>query len=306
MLFNDLISKMIPLFPEKFIWLFAKNYIAGSSLGDAVSVALELNKEGTSVTLDLLGESNDDPDKSAMYKKHYLEILDSLIQNNINGNCSLKPTMFGLKQDYQGCYNNIRDIISYAKEHNRYVRIDMEDSDCVDDELKLIRKLKHEFPETTGPVFQAYLKRTESDLHDILDLKHNKGLSVRLCKGIYNEPADIAYKDFDAINERYLTHLEYLLLNGVHTCIATHDETLIRKSMEFIERFSVDSDLFEFQMLYGVTPHLKKKIKSRGYSMRVYVPFGKEWMLYSVRRLKENPKMISYIMESVFSLRHNV
>jgi len=297
---NELFSRMIPLFPEKLIWVFAKKYIAGNTLESAVSVSGDLNREGASVTVDLLGESNDDPSRSESYKQKYIQIIENLDQSGIEGNCSLKPTMFGLAGDPEACYGHIRDIISFAHKKNRFVRIDMEDSTCVDAELTLLKKLKKEFPEATGPVFQAYLRRTGKDLENILDLKLEGGLSVRLCKGIYDEQETVAYKEHDQINLQYMKYLEYLLLNGVHTCIATHDETLIKEAVHFIKRFNISPDLFEFQMLYGVTPHLKKNLIDRGYSVRIYVPFGKEWMLYSVRRLKENPKMISYIIKSLF------
>jgi proline dehydrogenase len=177
----------------------------------------------------------------------------------------------------------------------------MEDSSCVDREIEIFRKLKKEFPNHVGLVVQAYMRRTMSDLKSMMDMHSEEvPLNFRLCKGIYVEPASIAYKKYEEINEHYLEDLEYLLKNGVYVGIATHDTPLIEGAYKLLEKYNVPNDRYEFQMLYGVTPALRRSIIEKGHRLRVYVPFGKDWFAYSTRRLKENPKMAAEIMKALF------
>jgi proline dehydrogenase len=177
----------------------------------------------------------------------------------------------------------------------------MEDSPCTDLEIALFRKLKKEFPENVGLVIQAYLKRTLQDLKDLNDI-HSAGtpLNFRLCKGIYIEPEAIAYKKYQEINKHFLADLEYMFAHGYYPGIATHDRPLVEGAYKLIEKYKVPKVLYEFQMLYGVTPELRRSIVEKGHTMRVYVPFGKEWFGYSTRRLKENPKMATHIIKALF------
>lgn len=300
-MFNKLIASLLPYFPKSFIWLFSKRYIAGKTIQDAIRESKKLNKEGILVTVDLLGEFITNLKQAEENKDEYLDIIESFEKENIDGNYSLKPTMFGLLLDEEVCYNNIREIVKTASEYGNFVRVDMEDSQCVDKEIKLFRRLKKEFPESVGLVFQAYLKRTLSDIKTLEKLNTpTNPVNYRLCKGIYVEPAQIAYKKYAEINEHFLTDLDYMFSKKMYPAIATHDKPLVEGAYKLIEKYKVPTDRYEFQMLYGVTPELRKSIVEKGHRMRVYVPYGSQWFAYSTRRLKENPKMASLIIKALF------
>ncbi len=301
MWFNKMVAALLPLMPKNLVWIFSKRYIAGTKLSQAVTVSQNLNKEGYLVTIDLLGEFITDLAEATANKNEYINIIDTIQKSGIQGNYSLKPTMFGLLLNKEEAYKNIREIVKKAVEYNNFVRIDMEDSSCVDMEIEIFRKLKKEFPSNVGLVMQAYMRRTMDDLKAMMDMhSQNTPLNFRLCKGIYVEPASIAYKKYEEINTHYLEDLEYLLKNGVYVGIATHDTPLIEGAFKLIEKYKVPKDKYEFQMLYGVTPALRKSIIKKGHRLRVYVPFGKDWFAYSTRRLKENPKMAAEIMKALF------
>lgn len=300
-MFNKLIAAMLPFFPKKLVWIFSKKYIAGETVEDAIKVSKELNQEGAMVTIDILGEFIKTLDEAEANKNEYIELIERIEKENIDGNYSVKPTMFGLLIDEDVCYQHIREIVKKAAEYGNFIRVDMEDSQCVDMEIKLYRKLKAEFPKNVGLVVQAYLKRTLKDLEDLMDIHTEEiPLNYRLCKGIYVEPAEIAYKKYHEINEHFLEDLEFMFKNGVYPGIATHDKPLIDGSYKLIEKYNVPKEKYEFQMLYGVTPELRKSIMDKGHRMRIYVPYGKQWFGYSTRRLKENPKMASHIIKAIF------
>ncbi|MGD9976808.1 MAG: proline dehydrogenase family protein [Bacteroidales bacterium] len=298
---NKIIAAMLPYLPKKLIWIFSKRYIAGNDISDAIRVSKELNGKGIKVTLDILGEFITDLREAEKNKVEYLELIDRMEKEKIEGNYSLKPTMFGLLLDKEICHRHIREIVAKATSYNNFIRIDMEDSSCTDLEIELYRRLKADFPENVGLVVQAYLKRTFSDLENLMDI-HSSGtpLNYRLCKGIYIEPAAVAYKKYDEINRHYLDDLEFMLKNGIYPGIATHDKPLIEGAYSLIEKYQVPANKYEFQMLYGVTPELRESVIDRGHTMRVYVPFGKKWFGYSTRRLKENPKIASHVMKALF------
>lgn len=300
-MFNKMIAGMLPYMPKNFVWIFSKRYIAGKKITDAIRVSKELNKQGIMVTIDLLGEFITKIEEAKANRDEYLDIIETIMKEKIDGNFSLKPTMFGLLIDKDVCYQYIRDIVAKAASHDSFVRIDMEDSQCVDLEIELYRKLKAEFPKNVGLVVQAYLKRTLNDLQNMMDL-HSKEipLSYRLCKGIYVEPAEIAYKKYEEINEHFLEDLDFMMKNGIYPGIATHDKPLVDGAYKLIEKYKVPKHMYEFQMLYGVTPDLRHSIVAKGHRMRVYVPFGEKWFAYSTRRLKENPKMAWLIIKAIF------
>jgi proline dehydrogenase len=300
-MFNKLIAAILPYFPKKFIWIFSKSYISGETIEDAMRVSKELNDKNIKVTIDVLGEFIKTLDEAEENCAEYLNLIDTTFKNSIKGNFSIKPTSFGLLIDKEKCYELIRKIVVKAASYNSFVRIDMEDSPCTDDEIALFRRLKAEFPANVGLVLQAYLKRTLKDIEGMLDLNNpSMPLSYRLCKGIYVEPASIAYKKYEEINEHYLEDLDFIFRNKIYVGIATHDKPLIEGAYRLIEKYNVPKDMYEFQMLYGVTPALRESIVKAGHSMRVYVPFGKQWFGYSTRRLKENPKMASLIIKALF------
>lgn len=300
-MFNKFIASILPYFPKKFVWIFSKPYVSGETIEDALKASGDLNSKGIKVTLDVLGEFIKDLDEAEANKKEYLELINLAEKSNIDGNYSLKPTSFGLLIDKDICYSHIREIVALAASYNNFVRVDMEDSPCVDLEIELFRKLKSEFPKNVGLVLQSYLKRTHKDIHEMLDLNSEEvPLNYRLCKGIYVEPAEIAYKKYEEVNQHFLEDLELMFQNKIYPGIATHDKFLIEGAYKLIEKYNVPKDMYEFQMLYGVTPGLRQSIVDAGHTMRVYVPFGKEWFGYSTRRLKENPKMAWLIMKAIF------
>lgn len=300
-MFNKFIAAILPYFPKSFVWLFSKRYIAGKTIEDAIRESRKLNDEGIMVTIDLLGEFITDLNQAEENKKEYLHIINTFEKENLDGNYSLKPTMFGLLLDEEICYKNIREVVKLAAEYGNFVRVDMEDSQCVDKEIRLFRRLKTEFPENVGLVFQAYLKRTLSDIKTLEGLHSAKTpINYRLCKGIYVEPAQIAYKKYATINEHFLQDIEYMFSKKMYAAIATHDKPIIEGAYELIEKYNVPRNLYEFQMLYGVTPELRQSIVEKGHRMRIYVPYGSQWFAYSTRRLKENPKMASLIIKALF------
>lgn len=298
---NRIIATILPVFPKKLIWLFSKRYIAGENLDDALRVAREFNLQGIEVTLDVLGEFQTNKEKIEYYKATYLETIHESIKAGIKTTFSLKPTMFGLLIDKDLCFSHIHDIVSVVSQNGSMIRIDMEDSKCTSLELDLFKALYKEFPKNTGIVLQAYLKRTLDDLKDLKRISNDSiPLNVRLCKGIYIEHESIAYKKRSEINEHFTEDLDYMLANRFYAAIATHDHLLIDASYKLIKKHSVADDMFEFQMLYGVTPELRDSVVKKDYRMRIYVPFGKDWFNYSTRRLKENPKMVSDIIKALF------
>lgn len=300
-MFNKFIASILPYFPKKFIWIFSKSYISGETIDDAMRVSKELNQNKMEVTLDVLGEFIKSLEEADENKKEYLNLIDVTIRSGIKGNFSVKPTSFGLLIDEEVCYNHIREIVAKAASYNSFIRIDMEDSLCTDMEIKLFRRLKSEFPGSVGLVLQAYLKRTLNDIKGLEDLNSEKHpLNFRLCKGIYIESEKIAFKKYEEINQHYLEDLEYMLKNKIYAGIATHDKPLVDGAYKLIEKYNVPKNMYEFQMLYGVTPRLRESIAGNGHKMRVYVPFGKKWFGYSTRRLKENPKMASHIIKALF------
>lgn len=298
---NKLIASVIPYFPKKFVWLFSKRYIAGETLDDAIRISHELHGSGARVTVDLLGEFVTNNDQSMDNMDAYVKIIEKFRSEPLNVTFSLKPTSFGMLLNFDLCYQYVRVVVAKAAETGHLVRIDMEDSACVDQEIELYKRLHSEFPLNVGLVLQAYLRRTDSDIDDLIKW-HNmeRPVNIRLCKGIYLEPESIAFKKDHQINRKYIENLEQLLKNGIYVGIATHDKFLIEGACEIIKKYNLTIKDYEFQMLYGVTPDLREDIISQGHFMRVYVPFGVEWFGYSTRRLKENPSVAGHIVKALF------
>jgi len=264
-------------------------------------VSKEFNRNRIKVTLDVLGEFIKTLEEAEENKKEYLNLIDVTYSSGVDGNFSVKPTSFGLLIDREVCYRYIREIVAKAASYNGFIRIDMEDSPCTDMEIELFRRLKTEFPGNVGLVVQAYLRRTLNDVKGLSDLNSDKTpLNFRLCKGIYIEPEAIAFKKYEEVNQHYLEDLEYMLKNKIYVGIATHDKPLIDGAYNLLKKYNVPRNMYEFQMLYGVTPKLRESIVNEGHTMRIYVPFGVKWFGYSTRRLKENPKMASHIIKAIF------
>ncbi len=282
--------------PKSVVGFFSKKYIAGDTIDKAVQCVKDLNEKGIYATMDVLGESITQKDEAIEAKNKCLEVLDTIVKNKLNANLSLKPTQMGLNIDEEFAYNQIKELVEKAKGINNFVRIDMEDSPFTDKTINLFKRLKNDF-NNVGLVLQAYLKRTTSDVITLNKL----GTNYRLCKGIYIEPATIAYKDKQGIRENYLKSLELMFKNGNYVGIATHDEYLINEAYKMIKEMNISKDKFEFQMLLGVREDLRDRINNDGYKIRIYVPFGKDWYPYSIRRLKENPQIAGHIFKNIFS-----
>ena len=289
------------MMPKNLVWIFSKRYIAGRTIEDAIVVAKDFNSKGMMVTVDLLGEFITKLSEASENKETYIKIIEEVQSAKVDGNYSLKPTMFGLLLNTDECYKNIREIVKKAASFNNFVRIDMEDSQCVDLEIDLFRKLKAEFPKNVGLVLQSYMRRTSSDIENMNDMNSaDNPINYRLCKGIYVEAEEIAFKKYEEINSKFLINLEAMFQKGIYPGIATHDIPLVEGAYKLIEKYKVPKDKYEFQMLYGVTPSLRKSIIEKGHRMRVYIPYGKDWFAYSTRRLKENPRMANDIIKALF------
>jgi proline dehydrogenase len=296
--FNNLIVSAVQLMPKSVVGYFSKRYIAGESIDDAIRVTRDLNRQGIYATIDVLGEAVKNREEAVDSKNKALEVLDTIVKFNLKANLSIKPTQMGLEIDEDFAYDQVRNLIQKAKEKNIFIRIDMEDSPYTDATFSLFKKLKQDY-DNLGVVVQAYMKRT----YDDVTILNKLGTNYRLCKGIYIEPAAIAYKDKETIRKNYVKDLELILKNGNYVGIATHDEYLVNEAYRLIKELNIPKDKFEFQMLLGVKEDLRSKINANGYKIRVYIPFGKDWYAYSTRRLKENPQVAGYIFKSLFSFR---
>ena len=284
--------------PLNIVWQFSKKYIAGKTLQAAVDKVKELNSKGILATLDVLGESIKTKEEAIEAKRKAFEVFDAIVKNKLSANLSIKPTQMGLAIDRELAYRQVLELVKRANEIKNFVRIDMEDSPYTDYTIDLYKRIYEEFS-NVGIVLQAYLKRTYNDTIVLNKL----GTSYRLCKGIYIEPATIAYKDKQAIRDNFLKCLELMLKNGNYVGIATHDKYLIDKSYEMIRDLNIPKNNFEFQMLLGVREDLRDKINKDGYRIRIYVPFGEDWYKYSIRRLQENPNIAGHIVKEFFSFR---
>ena len=227
-----------------------------------------------------------------------MKVFDAIVDNNLKANLSVKPTQLGLEINEELAYEHILKLVKRANEIDNFVRIDMEDSPYTDTTIDIYKKVFENY-NNVGIVLQAYLKRTYNDTV----LLNKLGTDYRLCKGIYIEPASIAYKSKETVRDNYVKVLETMLKNGNYVGIATHDEYLINEAYRLIKELKIPKDKFEFQMLLGVREDLRDKINNDGFKIRVYVPFGKDWYPYSIRRLKENPKIAWHILKNIFSFK---
>jgi len=293
---HSLIVNSVNILPKSFIYIFAKKYIAGKTLADGVSVTKQLNAQGISATMDILGESVTNEKDAIAFKDQFLGLLDVIEKEKLDSNISTKPTQFGLNVGLDFCYEQYVEIVERAKKYNNFVRIDMEDSSTTDNIISLYKKLYEKYPSNVGIVVQAYLHRTMNDITELNKLKAN----YRLCKGIYIEPKEIAYKGREEIRDNFIKCLNKMLDDNCYVGIATHDDPIVDRAYKIIEERNLTKDQYEFQMLYGVKENLRSKIRAQGHKMRVYVPFGEQWHFYAIRRLQENPQLTWYIFKSIF------
>lgn len=300
-MFNKLISQIIPVLPKQLVWIFSKRYIAGATLEDAIKVTVDLNNKGIKVTLDILGENIKYLNEANSYKEQYINTIKITQKLNLDCSYSLKPSMFGLMLDTQRCYELIKEVAEVVVKGDKQIILDMEGSDCTDSEIKLFKDLYMEYPGNVGFVLQAYLKRTATDIESLRKVSFNGySINLRLCKGIYIEPETISFKSKEEVRSNYIKNMRSIMKGGFYGAFATHDIKLVNSIYNEIKGQNLDKNKFEFQMLYGVKPELRQKIVNDGYTMRVYVPFGKDWFGYSTRRLKENPKVVGHIIRSLF------
>ena len=295
-LFNSLVRTTLPITPKPMVHFFARRYVAGARLEDAVATVQRLARDGCRATVDVLGESVNSRDLAATAVKSYLEVIDAIVANSLDANVSLKPTQMGLTIDEELCFSNIDAILARAHPKGIFVRIDMEDAPTTDATLRTYRRLIARYPKGTGVVLQARLRRTLDDAAALAAEKTN----VLLCKGIYLEPRTIGYQERDIIRSAFVNTLRVLLAGGSYVGIATHDEWLVEAALGVVRQLSLAPDQYEFQMLLGVDPELRKIITGAGHKLRVYVPFGSHWYPYSVRRLRENPTIARAGLEAFF------
>jgi len=296
-LLNSLIVGAMPFVPKPIIAKVASRYIAGATLTDAVAAVRTLNAQRAMATVDVLGEDIFTREQAMQSRDASVAVLNAIAEHSIDSNLSIKLTSLGLKMEQQFCLENTARIVDTAKQHGNFVRIDMEDHTCTDDTLAVYRAMR-ERHDKVGIVIQAYLHRSEKDIRALAAEKAN----VRLCKGIYVEPAAVAIKDRAGIQENYLKLLRILFEGGSYVGIATHDDVLINGAIAMVNEMKLGKEKYEFQMLLGVRDETRKRLVNEGHRLRVYVPFGMDWYGYSIRRLKENPQMAGHIFKAIFRI----
>lgn len=276
---------------------FANRYIAGETLDDAVRTVRQLNTERVSATLDVLGEDIFTKDEAIESRNRSIEVLHTIKREQLDSNLSIKLTSLGLKLEKDFCRENVREILKVAALSDIFVRFDMEDHTCTSDTIEIFRTLHREFSRT-GIVLQAYLRRTEQDATTMIADK----VGFRLCKGIYREPEEIAFKGREEIQRNYLVVLRRMLEGGSYVGIATHDTVLVDGAVRLIKELGLTKASYEFQMLLGVRPDLRRRLVAEGHKVRLYVPFGEHWYGYSTRRFKENPEVAGYVFKAIFKI----
>jgi proline dehydrogenase len=277
----------------------SSRFVAGTQVEDALRVTQTLNATGMSVSIDNLGENVTNPEEAREAAGLYRQLLSEISLRGLNANVSVKLTHMGLDVDPQLAYQNVRALVSQAASMRpkNFVRVDMEGSPYTDRTLALVHEL-HREPENrgcVGAVIQSYLRRSENDVAELL----REGIRIRLCKGAYQEPAEIAFQSKSEVDANYIKLMKMLVKSGVYHGLATHDERLIREAQAFATQEQIPRDAFEFQMLYGIRRDLQKSLVREGWRMRVYVPFGTEWYPYLMRRLAERPANVVFVAKNL-------
>lgn len=298
-LLNNIIIKTMPILPKKMVKIIADQYVAGNTIKDVTKKTNYLNLQKYEVTIDLLGEHIKTLNETNDITNIYIELLNQIHLQNLLSNISVKPTHVGLDIGIDTFKKNAFKLVQKAEELNNFIRFDMENSTTTDTTIETFKEIRKNY-KNVGTVFQAYLKRTYFDLENLIDQRIN----FRLCKGIYNENATIAYKNYNEINENYLKIAELAFKNDTYVGLATHDLNLIKKLYNLIDKYNVPNNKFEFQVLYGVPMKgwLQKHLDNN-FKVRVYLPYGPQWYEYSIRRLKENPNIAKYVVKNLFSKR---
>lgn len=271
-------------------------FVAGETIDEAVAAIREINAEGCSASFDHLNESVANPAEAEAEVKEYLQILSRIDETGINSNVSIKLTQFGLELDTEHAYKNARTVVADAARRGNFVRVDMEASNVTQQTIDIYKRLRAEFGlNDVGIVLQSSLRRTYADAQELVKLPAR----IRICKGAYHEPPEVAFPDKKDVNENYVRVIQLLLSSGIYHGIATHDPKMIEATIEFSQREGIPKEAFEFQMLYGVRRDLQRQLAQDGYSMRVYVPYGKHWYPYFMRRLAERPANIWFVLKNL-------
>jgi proline dehydrogenase len=295
-LLDRAIVRVLPAVPRPVVRRISERYIAGTELEDACRVVRQLNDEGKMATIDVLGEEITEREEALEISREYDRVFEAIAHQGLDSNVSVKLTGLGLKLGYEFCRENLAALVR-AEAGSNFVRIDMEDSSCTDDTLRLYRELRAEGLDNVGIVLQAMLRRTVDDVRALAPF----GLNVRVCKGIYLEPTEIAFQDYQEVRDNFVRALEALLDAGAYVGIATHDEWLVDEALRLLDRHDRERDEYEFQMLLGVRESLGDRLVRDGHRLRIYVPYGRHWYSYSLRRLQENPKIAGYIAADTLS-----
>ena len=273
----------------------ASRFVAGETLADVLAAGRRINSEGIALTIDHLGENVTSLAEAEVSRDVYLNAMNQIAANQINGNVSLKLTQFGMDISENACRANVEQLVVRAKELNTFVRVDMESSAYTDRTLALVEDLHARYG-AVGTVIQAYLHRSEKDVENLC----RRGVRVRLCKGAYLEPAEVAFRAKSEVDRNFVQLMRILLAAGTYPAIATHDEKIIEQTKEFARSRHISADGFEFQMLYGIRRDLQRRLVSEGYRLRLYVPFGKAWYPYFMRRLAERPANVVFLARHLF------
>ena len=282
---------MLPAVPKPLVHKLAQRYIAGPTLADACRVVRDANADSKLATIDVLGEEITRGEEAEAIARSYRDVFETIERQGLDSNVSVKLTALGLKLDYDLCRENLVSVVGDAARRGNFVRIDMEDSSTTDDTLRLYRELREAGHANVGIVLQAYLRRTLDDIRSLADLQP----SVRICKGIYLEPPELAFQGYEEVRANFVRALEALLDDGCYVGIATHDEWLVSEGRRIVVRRGLGREEYEFQMLLGVAEPLGNRLVREGHRLRIYVPFGEHWYAYSLRRLQENPRIAGYI-----------
>ncbi|MCP5094620.1 MAG: proline dehydrogenase [Chloroflexi bacterium] len=283
-------------------WQVASRFVAGEDIDSAIQTTQQLNQKGMHVTLDYLGENVVRAGDAIEARNHIKTLLQKIDKMGADATVSIKLSQIGMRIDQDIALDNVHQLLDYAKAVGNKIRIDMEESATVDDTLNMYRNLRfNEGFDNVGVVIQSYLHRSEADVSTLIE----EGASVRLCKGAYAEPADIAFSD-KADTDASFVYLTQMMLdnhareNGVLLGVATHDEQMIQATIDYVKENNIPKDAFEFQMLFGVRRDLQEQLVEQGYKMRVYVPFGTAWYAYFIRRLAERPANLWFFISNFF------
>jgi proline dehydrogenase len=290
-LLDRALVRVLPAVPRPVVKKLSQRYIAGPDLADACRVVAGLNLDGKMATIDVLGEEITGRDEASALLAEYEDVFETIELEGLDSNVSVKLTGLGLNLDRDFCLENVATLVRDAAKRGNFVRIDMEDSSTTTDTLEIYRRLRAQGLDNVGVVLQAYMKRTLMDIASFAPLRPN----VRVCKGIYVEPPDVAYQEFETVQINFVEAVEALLEAGAYVAVATHDDWVIAEVLTLLEERGLAPEEYEFQMLLGVRPELGDELVREGHRLRIYVPFGRQWYEYSLRRLQENPKIAGYI-----------